>query len=389
MLHLSGIDNLKIALGAVIFFFAALLYTNLACAAAFYGVNLSGYYKNLFTASESLSGRSFTGDLNRLRLDFDASPFPGIDLKVIYDNEAVLGSVLDTPEFRAAGAAGSVTYFDLDRTSVDRDYLYWRQSLYRAYISCSRGMVTLTVGRQRVALGTGRLWNPEDLLNPVSPLAVERDERRGVDAVAMDISLGAVTGLKLVYGPGRGWNREILFARMKGNLRGYDLSVLFGSFRGNSVLGLDFSGYIGESGFRGESTYTFSQSGPDFLRLVLSFDHTFQSSLYVLAEYLYNGGNRPTGLSPVELSRFDAQIATRNRNFFGFLAGYDLTPLIRLDILTVLDMDDGSLFLGPTVSYNIMENIDLSAGVQLFAGKNNSEYGDLPDLYTAELKWYF
>ena len=54
----------------------------------------------------------------------------------------------------------------------------------------------------RVVLAIGDV--PLDLLNPFSPLALEREERLGVDAVLVEHKFGPVSRLAAVYAPSRG-----------------------------------------------------------------------------------------------------------------------------------------------------------------------------------------
>ncbi len=349
---------------------------------------VKGYYKNLFTASKAEAGNRFTEDLNRLRLELDATLGEGLRAYVAYDNEIVLGSVLNTAEFKAAKQINEGNYFDLSSTVLDTGSAYWRHLIYRGYARYERGVLTVTAGRQRVALGTGRIWNPEDLLNPVSPLQIERDERTGTDAVDVELSTGPLSGASVVYAPGKDSSHESFFVKQRVNVNGYDLSALVGDFRRDKVLGLDFSGYVGDSGLRGEFTYTLPDAGNGYLRGVVSFDHNFASSLYVLAEYLYNGGNDASLTDPLSVTT-SAAIITKNRNFLGLAAGYDVTPLVRAEAMGVFDIDGKSAFLAPSVRYNLLENLDVSAGFQFFTGRDNGEYSSTPDLFYAGLQAYF
>ena len=42
-------------------------------------------------------------------------------------------------------------------------------------------------GRQQIRFGSGNLWNPLDVLNPISPLMVEgAEEQKGTDALRLN-----------------------------------------------------------------------------------------------------------------------------------------------------------------------------------------------------------
>ncbi len=94
------------------------------------------------------------------------------------------------------------TLLDLDHQVVDSDDLLWRASIYRMHLTFSTEKSKLVVGRQRVAWGVGRVWNPTDLFNPVSPLQIEQDQRDGVDAVNLEYYTGPLGSLNLVFAAG-------------------------------------------------------------------------------------------------------------------------------------------------------------------------------------------
>ncbi len=352
-------------------------------------LKLSGSYKTLLASGETSSGEDYWSNLNRLRLEIDVKPRETILIKTVYDNEAIIGTLLKTGEFAFAKEAKEATLFDLSDEIVDHQDLFWRHSLYRLYLTYSKREFNLTVGRQRVSWGQARIWNPMDLFNPVSPLRIEREQRTGVDTVNIDYSFGPLAGLNMVYAPGDDKTEGSAGARVRTNIKGYDLSIMTGEFREDKVIGLDFAGNIGDSGFRGEGVFTDQKEGKDFSRIVLSWDYNFPDALYLLLEYLYNGGNLGRDASPLNITAFSGEIVTRNRNFLASGIGYDLTPLARFNLYSIYDIDDGSLFLNPEIRYNILRDLDWVAGARIFSGDKASEYGPFTNTYYTSLEWYF
>jgi len=350
------------------------------------GFNLKGYYKNLFSVSETSSGKDYYSDLNRLRVELDISFNPEISAKAIYDNEVILGEILNTQEFLFVKKSEGDVYYDMDSILADNPDLYWRHSIYRLYLTYTDDLISLTAGRQRIAMGVGRIWNPEDVINPINPVSIERTERTGVDAVKMDFSINAFSNISFIYVKKLSGEGYILKGRSK--LKGYDLSVM-GSRIGHDdyMIGFDFSGYIEGSGFRGEATYTFDDKRDDFLRFVLSWDYTFPDTFYILMEYLYNGGNIKD--ENIFIQPYLNEITTKNQNFWGIELGYDITPLFRADNLLIFDVDDKSYFINPSLKYNIFEDMDVMIGALLFEGDDKSEYGKFSHLYYAQMQFYF
>lgn len=358
--------------------------------------SFSGSYKNLFTTSETPFLREdFWSDLNRLRLEFDLNAAENLHLKAVLDNEFLVGSILERREFVFVKEADTDTLFDLDHIIVDEKDLLWRQSLYRLYSTYSTENLILTLGRQRIAWGSGKLWNPTDLFNPINPLDIERRQKIGVDAINLEYFLGSLSSLAIVFAPREEQEKRSFGVKVRTNLKGYDFSAIIGEFRENTVGGFDFTGNIGDAGFSGEATYTFLKSGNEFGRYVVSWDYSFPNTFYIVFEYLYNQGNIENQediinmLTSSGLRSASGWIVTRNSNFSGFVAGYEISPLARVDCLLIYDVDDNSVFLGPRANYNILHNMDWTVGMQIFMGKSSSEFGEYPDIFYTSLEWFF
>ncbi len=357
-----------------------------------------GSYKNLFTDSKTpVMEESFWSDLNRLRLGLDVDIAPKVRFSTVWDNEILVGTLLDRAEFGQVKNSNTNTLLDLDHLVVDSDDILWRTNVYRMFLKISMEHSNVILGRQRIAWGTGRLWNPVDLFNPVSPLQIERNQREGVDAVNLEYFSGALSSLTFVHAAGDEREDDSTAIRAVTNVNGYDLAFTAGEFREDKVVGFEFNGNLGESGFRGEFTYTDADSARDFWRGVLSWDRSFTDKLYLLLEYLYNGGNIDSldtavaaGLSPTtNQRRFSGEIITKNENFLGALASYEITPLWRASSLLVVDIDGGSSFLGPSVKYNVLADLDWILGAQIFTGDSKSEYGNLSNVWYTSLEWFF
>lgn len=356
---------------------------------------LMGSLKNLLTASETpVLEDSFWSNLTRLKLDLDVRFNEHLRFKTVLDNEVLIGDLLDATEFQRTKDLDSQIGCDLDTLIVDNEDVIWRARLFRIFLTLSLKDTDITAGCQRIAWGTGRLWNPTDLFNPISPLQIERNQRDGVEAINLEHYYGAFSGLNLIYAASDGFRNDSFAGRVRFNVKGYDYSLMAGDFRRDKVVGFDFGGNIGEAGFRGEATYTNAKERRDFLRAVLSWDYSWPNTLYLLLEYLYNGGNFKQPIVPgvfpdATNRRFSGEIATKNRNFIGAGLGYEITPLLRVDAIGVYDIDDNSVFVGPTITWNIVTNLDWTTGIQLFAGSQNSEYGETADVFYMSLKYFF
>jgi hypothetical protein len=352
-------------------------------------LRLSGYYKNLLLRSETFAGEPYTLDLNRLRLELKGQLAPTVSFDVQYDNEVLLGSYLQTAQFQVQKSQPSPQYWSLQSTYVDRPTLYGVHGLYRAQLQVALGDTDVRIGRQRIAWGTGRFWSPIDLLNPFSPVALEPQERLGVDAVLVDHKFGPVSRLAAVYAPSHAPGEDSGALQWHDNARGVDFSFTGGRFSGDDVIGVDLAGQIGQAGVRAELTRVRSREGKVFARSLVGIDYAFANTLTMSAELYHDGSgaDSPDGYDFLALVTGARQ--TLAQHYFGLHAGYEITPLLKFNADIVLNLDDHSRFISPSLTFSIRTNLDGSLAVRWFSGPTRSEYAGVPDGVYLSLQWFF
>lgn len=349
---------------------------------------VSGSYLNLLSRSRTVIPpvQDFTLDLNRLRLRLQVEPVNGLSLDVQSDNEVLLGNFLQTPQYALLA--------ERDRLSLDHDYvasdnLVLRHRFYRATVSWSGAAFDVTIGRQRVPLGTGQFWSPVDLFNPIDPTRLERDYRSGVDGLLFERELGALGRLDAAYAPATDRSRSLAAGYLHGNVQGWDYSLLAGRFRGGDAIGTDFAGSLGGLGLRGEATITRPASGRAYGQALIGADYGFRNTLVLTIELYYNG----QGASDPARYDFASLMAGTTFNVARYYAAvatsYEITPLARAAAYAVLNADDRSGVLWPRIEYSATGNFDLTAGVQLFVGGPQTEYGRLSHLLNVQVRWFF
>lgn len=352
---------------------------------------LSGYVLNLLTRSTTVfpAGDRYVLDLNRLRLKVAGRPLDAARIDLQYDNEVLLGSYVHTRQFALSANRVSPTSLDLERTYATGPNVAGRHRLYRATLTWSGGENNITVGRQRIAWGSGRFWSPLDILNPFDAARVEREEREGIDAVLLDRDIGALGNVSGVVAPRTAGSRAVLAGYVHWNANGTDYSALVGTVRGEDVIGADFSGQIGGLGIRGEATSTQPDSGRRFMRLLLGADYGFANTLTVTGEVYFNGQGSSRRTSYDFTGLFEGRIRNVARRYGAIALSYEITQLVRLLAYGLVNLDDGSRLVWPGVEYSLVRNVDLAAGMQSFSGSLGSEYGRLPDVLHFQGKWFF
>lgn len=352
-------------------------------------VRVAGYYKNLLLHSETWAAERYTLDVNRLRLELKGKLDSTFSFDLHYDNEVLLGSYLRTVQFSQQKDRPVPQYWPAQANYVDRASLYGEHRLYRAQLRGEWGDTTLRVGRQRIAWGTGRFWSPIDLLNPISPLALEREERLGVDGVLVEQRFGPVARWAGVYAPSRHSGQGSHALQWHDNAHGVDYSVTAGRFWGDEVIGLDLAGQLGAAGLRAEFSHTRPPRGPAFRRTLLGMDYAFASTLTLSAE-LYHDGSGATSPAAYDFSALvTGRRQTLARAYVGLRASYALNPLIKLNADLVLNLADRSRYLAPSATYSLRSDLDMTIGLQYFGGAPGSELARPPNAVHASVQWFF
>jgi hypothetical protein len=363
-------------------------------------VQLSGYAKNIwqYTASQ-LGDQPYYLNTSRLRLTVDTHE--GIfQSHADFDNQVAAGSFFGTKDFKFFGYAPPTPWLTMQKTISTGTANGYGIGAYRAWIGVQDEAGVLRVGRQRVAWGTGKIWNPTDVLNPYQPTSVERDERRGVDAVYGRAGIGTLGQAELVWAPRDSWIDHALLARVRGNAGGWDASLLGGKVAGSTaafMVGGDFAGTWLDGTLHGEWAAFHPQSRTPYWKAGLGWDYTVDSEKTLrwlkdatfVFEY-FHAGNGSTDrarydFGPV-LSGTEVSVA---QNYFGATFSDDLHPLVKLESFALVNADDGSTFFSPSLTWNALNNLYLTAALQRFGGERSTEYGRNPNQTVLTVQYYF
>ncbi len=280
---------------------------------------------------------------------------------------------------------------DLTWQPGNEAHLLFTHFIDRFYLRQDFDFGNIRIGRQRIAWGTGRIWNPTDLFNPINPTAFYKIEKDGADAVSATINLGDFTDVSLVYNPVNNLNNHNFAGRFRTNFDEFDVSLMAGRFDERTVLGLDFAGNLSGAGVRGEGIYEFANSisNNGFLKFILGMDYQFTPKLYGLIEYHYNGEGK-IDKNKYEYSRLiKGEILNLSKNYIAISLMYQISALVNLTATNINNLNDGSGFLNATLVYSAAENIDLTSGTILFWGSNLTEYWFYPSSVYLAAKYYF
>jgi hypothetical protein len=370
--------------------------------------------------------------LTRLRVEAELRVTEWLYAVAVYDNEAQYG-VVDTLEAQLGSEIGSESFLGAEGVLSSGEHHEWRHALYRGYVKLETERFELGVGRQRIAWGVGRLWTPIDRFSALPPLSIQPDETRGIDSIDGRFNFDGFNYFQFVYAPGSSRREERWALRLHGVLLDADLSLMGGMFEEAPTVGFDFARNLWDAAIRLEAVFTspehevwkIGDPAPaklsDYWQVVASVDINldYGAGVYVLVEYLYNGNAlgfgegragpllslfAATDVPPnralaairgpyVTGATFDifgsSRVVTSAAHQLGLQVGYDLTPELRGDFVTLIDMSGGSAAFFPNLGYSPLDSIELTFGVQLFAGPKRSQYGSSEPLVYLLVDWFF
>ncbi|MDQ7062815.1 MAG: hypothetical protein Q9P90_01085 [candidate division KSB1 bacterium] len=353
-------------------------------------LQVSGYAKSLAVQSKSLfTGQNYFYDLSRFRAKGQVYVGNAFQLEGWLDTEMHAGDFLETLDFKFGQLLRPARFFDLDWDVVTENRLQVQQRLFRLFATAYIRDVQITVGRQRIAWGTGFAWNPTDLLNPYNPFAIEREEKDGVDALYVAVPLGALSRLEAAVAPGKSGMKPRSAVRWHANAHGVDFSLMGGRFQGKWLLGGDLVAYMGGAAIRAEWAYTVQPDRGDYWRFVANWDYNFSNGIYTLVEYYFNGRGTSQKEEYNLLALLTGEPFGLARHYVAALASKDLTPLFKLEWYAIANLNDRSALWGPAVTYSLTENLEILFSAYLFAGAEDSELGGLNNAYFASLQYYF
>jgi hypothetical protein len=334
---------------------------------------------------------------NRLNINFQATEKLRFELGV--RTRLLAGKLISDISGYTTSFGNDNGIVDLAWNVTEQKKWFLNTSVDRLYFDYTLGKVQLRAGRQRINWGINLVWNPNDLFNAFSYMDFDYEERPGSDALLLTWYTSGSSSLDIAFKTGKN-HLSTFAARYLFNIFDYDIQLIGGKYENDFVFGGGWSGSIGNISFRGEGTFFTPLPGKKAISetsvsMTLSADYTFSNSLYVHSAFLYNStGTTGTGsgislISP-NFNLSAKQLSTGKYELFGQIS-YPFSPILNGDIACMLNPSDGSIYLGPTASVSVANNIELMVTSQLLLGKDGSEYGSMGNICVCfgRLRWSF
>lgn len=370
----------------LIFFLFLLVFSVCPNANAQTAYDVSGYLLNIpIIQSTNSNLASLSGikqnhfiDLTRLRLR------PSVELKgggyFSLEYEVSFLYVSSSLPIQLSSSRSQRQLLDLNWSLVTEENVSAVHFIDRLYYRKMFDLGEVTIGRQRISWGTGRIWNPTDFFNPLNPATFSKIEKDGIDAVSGKFFLGSFSDLSLIYNPEDRFRKKNFGGRLRSNISEYDLAVLGGYFDDQWILGTSFAGNLATAGIRGEMIIRFGiPPASNSVKYVIGLDHQITSRLYGLIEHHFNGEGKKNK-SGYELDRLlRGEIINVGKQYTALQGSYLIHPLLSGTIILMMSHTDDSGFIGSILSYSTTQEFSVSLGGQLFFGKDFTEFWYYPN----------
>jgi hypothetical protein len=213
--------------------------------------------------------------------------------------------------------------------------------------------------------------------------------------VAVQFAMPDMGDLQGLYVPRRNpeddevqWNQSALAAKLHFAAATTEFDAMAAKNYDDLVGGIGASGYLSDAAWRLDATWTYVddtdyEGRRDFFSLVANLDYSWiwiTKNFYGFIEYYYNG----LGQDDYAKAIFDPEYTERllRGNLFALGKQYlnaqiqaELHPLLNVYFTSISNVEDPSGILQPRAVWDLMQNLQLTVGANIFWGGKDTEYG--------------
>ena len=291
--------------------------------------------------------------------------------------------------------------------------------LDRFFLSLHTPPLQVSLGRMPINYSVTNIFTPNDFFAPFSPTAINKVYKPGVDAMRISLATGMLGSVELVGALGSdtdgvpALDMSALMARASLVRWNFQWALLGGRLAERWIAGGSLQGDVGRVGIRAEGHAGFPDpAGPGELRDASAYVHVAAGldvpftwrNAGVGADYMFlsDGADSPRGYILRAVALYPDDLVYLGKHYVGLSAGGEILPILRVNLLGLVNAGDGSGLAALMFLWNMMDEADLAAGVMLPWGAGptagggpkalpeiNSEFGLMPITVFLETRIYF
>lgn len=248
-----------------------------------------------------------------------------------------------------------------------------------------------TLGRQRINWGVGRIWQPTDLLHPINPANYAKIEKTGADALSFKYFFGSFTDAEIIVNFQEQFKYYNYALRLRTNFTPFDVSAILGYFDNDPNMGFDLTGNVFDAGVRAEGIYIYDSEQPDssFVRFIVGADYQFNSDIYSLLEFQYNGEGTTCKYCYDLYKFYSGQMMNLGMYYLAALLNWQVHPLITVSGNLMQNLNDLSGYVSPIIMYSALDNLSINLGGLFSYGSEYSEFWYYPSISAYLTVQYF
>jgi hypothetical protein len=244
----------------------------------------------------------------------------------------------------------------------------------------------ITIGRQSLYWGVARVFRPLDIFNRVNYFEPGY-ERAGSNALLGYYSFGRLSSIRGIIMPRGDIERTLTGARIGTNLLANDLgfTVMHESHERRTIVGGEIAGEM-IIGYWAEGSYT-REDTVDYSKISVGIDYTFPYAIYAMIEYFFDGSgvDDPAFYDYNEIIQGKRQ--TLAQQYLYASLGLLRNPFLRFSTTSIINIDDGGTILIPQIDYAIFDNVEISLGLNITIGTEESEFRNITPYRGAAYIW--
>ena len=344
-------------------------------------------------------------DFSRFRLSTEPT-FGPVSIGIAYEHALTLRRFGAGSRLNVGGVPGGGEWLALQWEPAERTHVAWRHRFDRLHVGWSPSeAVEISAGRQAVSWGTTLFLTPADPFLPFNPADPFREFRAGVDAARIRLSPSPLSSIDVVFRPTKTLAVEEVTALARGlfTVANWEVSGWGGSLYGDPAGAVATAGAFGAWAVRGEASFR-RINDELIVRGTVGTDRLFQvrgRDLFMILEYQRDGLGAADPSEYLALLRsapfVRGELQTLGRDETAVSASYQLHPLWAVSGLWLINLNDHSALLAPSVSYSAADEAAIAGGVYFAVGDDQStletplpsEYGLSGMTAYLSFSWYF